>query len=254
MQPCCADCHRVAALAFTTDAAARADPACIAGDAGSTHGGNELGRRWRSSSSPRAFAVNVTDPPAVSPPLEPMPATAARRRVTLAALLGLAAVGGPVRAQMGPGGGGGGHGMRGEASDGPRPDKDTHSPDAPPRDLVAAFARRVREGVPELALAANQREPWRDFVASLDEVGRHNERRLQRILFRSASVVSAVDPLKTYIAAEVDEGEGRQEALAELKVNHDKLDGLLDERQRGVLTRLFVATRSELQAGSRSAG
>ena len=200
-------------------------------------------------------AVNVSDSPEVPPPLESTPAVAARRRVTLAALFGLAAVGSPARAQMGPGGGGG-HGMRGQASDGPRPDKDkdAHSPDTPPRDLVAALARRVREGVPELALTANQREPWRDFVASLDEVGRHNERRLQRILFRSARVVSAVDPLKTYIAAEVDEGEGRQEALAELKVNHDKLDGLLDERQRGVLANLFVATRSELQAGPRSAG
>jgi len=201
-------------------------------------------------------AVNVPDSPEASPPPHPTPAAAARRRVTLAALFGLAAVGGAARAQMGPGGGGG-RGMHGQQADGPRPDKDkdAHSPDAaPPRDLVAAFARRVREGVPELALAPPQREPWRDFVASLDEVGRHNERRLQRILFRSAGAFSAVAPLKTYIAAEVDEGEGRQEALAELKVNHDKLDGLLDERQRGVLTNLFVATRSELQAAPRSAG
>ena len=201
-------------------------------------------------------AVNVPDSPEASPPPRPTPAAAARRRVALAALFGLAAVGGAARAQMGPGGGGG-RGMHGQQADGPRPDKDkdAHSPDAaPPRDLVAAFARRVREGVPELALAPPQREPWRDFVASLDEVGRHNERRLQRILFRSAGAFSAAAPLKTWIAAEVDEGEGRQEALAELKVNHDKLDGLLDERQRGVLANLFVATRSELQAAPRSAG
>jgi len=198
--------------------------------------------------------VTLSDSSEVSPPAEPTPAASARRRVTLAALFGLAAVGGAAQAQMGPGGG---RGMHGSQADAPRPDKDkdAHSPDAaPPRDLVAAFARRVREGVPELGLAPPQREPWRDFVASLDEVGRHNERRLQRILFRSAGAVSAVAPLKTYIAAEVDEGEGRQEALAELKVNHDKLDSLLDERQRGVLASLFVATRSELQAGPRSAG
>ena len=198
-------------------------------------------------------AVTVSDSPEVSPPPEPTPATV-RRRATFAALFGLAAVGGAAQAQMGPGGGGG-RGMHGQQADGPRPDKDAHSPDAvPPRDLVAAFSRRVREGVPELALTPPQHEPWRDFVASLDEVGRHNERRLQRILFRSAGAFSAVAPLKTFIAAEVDEGEGRQEALAELKVNHDKLDGLLDERQRDVLTSLFVATRSELQAGQRSAG
>ena len=54
--------------------------------------------------------------------------------------------------------------------------------------------------------------------------------------------------MKAYIAAEVDEGEGRQEALAELKVNFDKLDSLIDERQRDIVTNLFVATRSELQA------
>ena len=140
--------------------------------------------------------------------------------------------------------------MRGQQQDGPRPDKDTkdaHDAGAP-RDLVAAFVRRLRDGVPDLALTPTQQNVWRDFVASLTEVGQHNERRMQRILWRSASAVSAVAPLKTYIAAEVDEGEGRQEALAELKVAYDKLDAQLDERQRGVLTRLFVATRSELQA------
>jgi hypothetical protein len=175
---------------------------------------------------------------------------AVRRRATLAALVGLAAVGAPAMAQSG--GGGGGHGMRGQQQDGPRPDKDkdAHGRDnAPPRDLVAAFAMRLREGLPDLALTASQQGGWREFVASLREVGEHNERRLQRILFRSASSVSAIAPLKSYIAAEVDEGEGRQEALAELKVAYDKLDAQLDERQRGVLTNLFVATRSELQAG-----
>ena len=54
--------------------------------------------------------------------------------------------------------------------------------------------------------------------------------------------------MKTYIVAEVDEGEGRQEALTELKLAYDRLDAQLDERQRGVLANLFVATRSELQA------
>ena len=186
----------------------------------------------------------------LSPILAATPPQAARRRATLAALFGLAAVGGPALAQTG---GGGGHGMRGQGQDGPRADKDAkdaHKPDnPPPRDLVSAYAARLREDVPELALAPPQQRLFRDFVASLAEVGQHNERRMQRILWRSASAVSAVAPLKTYIAAEVDEGEGRQEALAELKLAYDKLDAQLDERQRGVLASLFVATRSELQAG-----
>jgi hypothetical protein len=181
---------------------------------------------------------------------EPTTVQAARRRATLAALFGLAAVGGPAMAQMG---GGGGHGMRGQSQDGPRPDKDAkdaHGADnSPPRDLVSAYATRLREGVPDLALAPPQQGVFRDFVASLAEVGQHNERRLQRILWRSAGAVSAVAPLKTYIAAEVDEGEGRQEALAELKLAYDRLDAQLDERQRSVLSNVFVATRSELQAG-----
>lgn len=183
--------------------------------------------------------------PEIQPQPEPPPAVAARRRATLAALFGFASVGGPAQAQMGPGGGG--RGMRGQAGDAPRPEKDARAPDAP-RDLVAAFARRLREGVPELALSPAQQGPWRDFVASLDEVGHHNERRLQRILYRSSGTVSATAPLASWIAAEVDEGEARQEALAELKVNQAKLETVLDERQRDVLTRLFVATRSELSA------
>ena len=192
-------------------------------------------------------AVNPSSSPEVQPPPEPPPGVAARRRATLAAMFGLAAVGGAAQAQMGPGGGG--RGMRGQQSDATRldKDKDAHAPDAP-RDLVAAFARRLREGVPELGLAPPQQGAWRDFVASLDEVGRHNERRLQRILFRSSGTVSAAAPLTSYIDAEVDEGEGRQEALAELKVHHARLEATLDERQRDVLTRQFVATRSELQA------
>ncbi len=55
--------------------------------------------------------------------------------------------------------------------------------------------------------------------------------------------------MRSYIAAEVDEGQGRQEALAELKVSFDKLDSLIDQRQRDIVTNLFVATRSDLQAG-----
>ena len=191
-------------------------------------------------------AVTPTDPP-VCPLPDATPAQATRRRATLAALFGLAAVGGPAKAQMG--GGGGGHGMRGQQPEGARPDKDAHAPDnSPPRDLVSAYATRLREGVPELAVTPPQQRAWGDFVASLAEVDQHNERRMQRILWRSASAVSAVAPLKTYIAAEVDEGEGRQEALAELKAAFDKLDVQLDERQRSVLTNLFLATRSELQA------
>jgi hypothetical protein len=198
------------------------------------------------SPSSSARAVNPADSPA---PSTPVSAQAARRQATLAALFGLAAVGAPAMAQMG----GGGHGMRGQQQDGPRPDKDTQDAkdthDAgPPRDLVSAFARRLRDGVHDLALTPPQQNVWRDFVASLGEVGEHNERRLQRILWRSASSVSAVAPLKSYIAAEIDEGEGRQEALAELKVNFDKLDSLIDERQRSLVSNLFAATRSELQA------
>ena len=147
---------------------------------------------------------------------------------------------------------GGGRGKHQQQQDSTSPDKaakDTHAHDAtPPPDLVAAFARRLHEGVPELALTAPQQAAFGAFVASLTEVGQHNERRLERILWRSAGNVSAVAPLKTYIAAEVDEGEGRQEALAELKVAYDKLADQIDERQRGVLANLFVATRSELQA------
>ena len=201
--------------------------------------------------SPHALArpaVNPSDPPSSAVP-DAASSPAARRRATLAALFGLVAVGGPAAAQMG---GGGGHGMRGQQQDGPRPDKDAKDAhghaDSPPRDLVSAYAMRLREDPPELALVPAQQRAFRDFVASLTEVGQHNERRMQRILWRSASAVSAVAPLKTYIAAEVDEGEGRQEALAELKVSYDKLDAQLDERQRGVLTSLFIATRSELQA------
>ena len=192
--------------------------------------------------------VNPADLPA-SPRTDPAPAQAARRRAAFAALLGMAGVGGPAMAQTG---GGGGRGMRGR-QDGPRPDKDAkdaHDPgNAPPRDLVSAYAARLREDVPELALAPAQQGPYRAFVASLAEVGQHNERRMQRILWRSAGVVSAVATLKTYIAAEVDEGEGRQEALAELKVAYDRLDAQMDERQRAVLANVFVATRSELLAG-----
>jgi len=192
-------------------------------------------------------AVILDDLPS---PLTPRPASelAGRRRAALAALLGLAATGGPAQAQMG--GGGGARGMHGQPSDGPRPDKDAREGHeaAPPRDLVAAFAARLRAGVPELALVPPQQAAYRDFVGSLAEVGQHNERRLQRILWRTTGSVSAVAPLKSYIAAEVDEGEGRQEALAELKVAYDKLEAQLDERQRGVLTSVFVATRSELQA------
>jgi len=187
----------------------------------------------------------------VPSPSEPSSPFTARRRATLAALIGLAAIGAPARAQMGGGGGGGGRGMRAQQQDGTRPDKDTkdsHPDDAPPRDLVAAFAMRLREGLPELALAPPQQQAFRDFVASLAEVGQHNERRLQRILWRSTGSVSAVAPLKSYIAAEVDEGQGRQEALADLKLAYDKLEAQLDERQRGVLASQFVATRGELQA------
>jgi hypothetical protein len=193
------------------------------------------------SPSLSARAVNPDDLPA---PTASEIARAARRHATLAALFGLTAVGDPASAQMGA------HGMRGQQPESPRPDKDARDTrDAnPPRDLVAAFARRLRDGVPDLALTPPQQDAWRDFVASLGEVGQHNERRLQRILWRSASTVSAVAPLRSYIAAEVDEGEGRQEALAELKVNFDKLDSLIDARQRDIVTNLFVATRSELQA------
>ena len=192
--------------------------------------------------------MNPVDLPE-SLPLEPGVNVKARRRAALAALFGLAVVGGTAHAQMG---GGGGRGMRGQQQDAGRSDKDpkdSHASDnSPPRDLVSAFAMRLREGLPELALTAPQQGPWRDFVASLTEVGKHNERRLQRILWRSAGTVSAAAPLKTYIGAEVDEGEVRQDALAELKVAFDKLDSMLDERQRNVLSGQFVATRSELQA------
>ena len=181
-------------------------------------------------------------------PDHPSNPTATRRRATLAALFGLAAIGGSAMAQMG-GGGGHRHAQQPDAT----PAKDTKdAKDArdagAPRDLVSALAMRLHEGVPDLALTPPQQAAWRDFVGSLTEVGEHNERRLQRIFSHSAGAVSAASPLKTYIAAEVDEGEDRQEALSELKVNFDKLDSLIDERQRGIVTNLFLATRTELQA------
>jgi len=202
---------------------------------------------FQSPCAPARLAVNPADPnaPATPAPASPL---ATRRGAALLALSGLAAIAGPAMAQMG----GGGRGMRGQQQDGAHPDKnakDAHTPDAsPPPDLVSAFAMRLHEGVPELAIAPPQQALYRDFVGSLAEVGQHNERRLQRILWRSASTVSAIAPLKTYIAAEVDEGEGRQEALAELKLAYDKLDDQLDERQRAVLANLFVSTRADLQA------
>ena len=193
------------------------------------------------ASPSRCHAVNPADSPA---PTTHESALAARRHATLAALFGLAAVGGPAMAQMG-----GGRGQRGQPQDAPRTDKDAKDRDPnPPRDLVSAFAKRLRESAPELSLAPQQQDAWRAFLASLSEVGQHNERRLQRILARSAATVSAASPLRSYIAAEVDEGEARQEALAELKVNFDKVDALFDARQRDVLTGQFVAARSELQA------
>ena len=182
-------------------------------------------------------------------PADPSDPTTTRRRATLAALFGLAAVAGPALAQMG---GGGGRGRHGQPPDAPpakdaKDAKDAGDP-TPPRDLVSALATRLHEGVPDLALTPPQQNAWRQFVDSLAEVGEHNERRLQRIFSHSAGAVSAASPLKTYIAAEVDEGQDRQEALAELKVNYDKLDSLIDERQRTIVTNLFLAERVELQA------
>ncbi|MBC7666160.1 MAG: hypothetical protein H7276_20610, partial [Caulobacter sp.] len=81
---------------------------------------------------------------------QPPPAITARRRATLAALFGLAAVGESAHAQMGGpgggggGGGGGGRGGRGQQQEGTRPDKeakDVHEA-PPPRDLLGAFAMR----------------------------------------------------------------------------------------------------------------
>jgi hypothetical protein len=191
--------------------------------------------------------------PAMTPDLTASPnndASPARRRVALAALLGLAAAASSAQAQMGPGGGGGGPGGGGPGGGGgSKPDKkDDHARNADPRDLVAAFARRLREGAPDVAITPAQAPLWRDFVGSLTEVGQHNERRLQRILFHSASRFSAASPLRSYLDGEVDEGESRQQALAELKVAYDKLDAALDERQRAALANLFVVVRGEVQA------
>jgi hypothetical protein len=202
------------------------------------------------SDAPRA-------PHAMTPDLTAAPntdASPARRRLALAALLGLAAAAGSAQAQMGPGGGGGGPGGGGPGGGGPggggsKPDKkDDHARNAEPRDLVAAFARRLREGAPDVAITPAQATLWRDFVGSMTEVGQHNERRLQRILFHSASRFSAASPLRSYLDGEVDEGESRQQALAELKVAYDKLDAALDERQRAALANLFVVVRGEVQA------
>jgi len=190
-----------------------------------------------------------TLPPHADQPASDTPPNAHRRRLALATLIGAAAFSESALAQMGGPGGGGGRG--GPPQDGgcARPKDEAKGPDgAPPPDLTAAFATRLRQGVPELAIAPPQQKAFADFVDSLAEVGQHNQRRLQRILWMTAASVSATSPLTSFIANEFEEGDERQQALADLKAAYARLDGALDERQRAVLTTVFARTRAELQA------
>ena len=113
---------------------------------------------------PRAPAVNPPDPPAFGRPTPPRatppaaappwprcsasPPSAARRRRRWAAVVAATASAASSRTARAP-----------------TRTKDAHAGQPPPRDLVSAFARRLREGVPELALAPPQQPSFRDFVA-----------------------------------------------------------------------------------------
>jgi len=201
-------------------------------------------------STQTAHPVNSIDPIAQSPDASRQPAS--NRRFALATLIGLAALSAPAAAQMGgPGGGGGGGGPGGPPGGGSgcsKPPSEKTPDNSPPPDLMAAFALRLRQGVPELAIAPPQAEAYRQLVESLAEVGQHNQRRLQRIMWMTAASVSAASPLTSYIHNETEESSERQQALDDMNAAYDKVSALLDERQRAVLTAVFVATRSELQA------
>lgn len=174
------------------------------------------------------------------------------RRRMLGALVALAAISGDAAAQMG--GGGGHHGGQGNAAASDTTDKPrAECPKAEatlPRDLMTAFAARLRDTPPDLAITPAQARAFQDFAASAAEVGQHNERWIQRTLTQSVGAVSAAEPIGAFIGSELGDGDDRQQALQDLRASYDKLRAVLDDRQRSALTSLLTATRTELRAGS----
>ena len=174
------------------------------------------------------------------------------RRRMLGALVALAATSGDAVAQMGGGGhhgGGQGNAAASDTTDKPR----AECPKAEatlPRDLMTAFAARLRDTPPDLAITPAQARAFQDFAASAAEVGQHNERWIQRTLTQSVGAVSAAEPIGAFIGSELGDGDDRQQALQDLRASYDKLRAVLDDRQRSALTSLLTATRTELRAGT----
>jgi hypothetical protein len=119
---------------------------------------------------------------------------------------------------------------------------------APSRDLLQAFGKELRKRRDELGIGASQAPAFDDFVRSVEEVGKHNERRLMRLLGDSKGTLSAAAPIEAYIGSEVEDGEDRQQALLDLKQNHQRLLAVLDQGQRTKLSEMFNAVRADLAA------
>ena len=185
--------------------------------------------------------------------IDPATTGARDRRRMLGALVAWTAISGDAAAQMG---GGGGHrdGGQGNAASSDTTDKPrAECPKAEatlPRDLMTAFAARLRDTPPDLAITPAQARAFQDFVASAAEVGQHNERWIQRTLTQSVGAVSAAEPIGAFIGSELGDGDDRQQALQDLHASYDKLRAVLDDRQRSALTSLLTATRTDLRAGS----
>jgi hypothetical protein len=104
-------------------------------------------------------------------------------------------------------------------------------------------ALRAPQASQALALAQPQQGPFRDFVESVVEVGRHNERLLQKLLSQGVGSVSAVDPVGAFVDTELRDGDERQQALQDLHERQRRLAGLLDERQQAVIASLLADAR-----------
>jgi hypothetical protein len=178
------------------------------------------------------------------------PSTLTRHRWRVAAALAVLAFAcGLAQAQMGAGHGGGrGKGVQQDASDKPKADC-PKAESVSTTDLMAAFAARLKEGPPELALTPQQLPAFRDFVDSAVEVGQHDERWIQKTASLSTGTVSATEPIGAFVGSELGDSDDRQQALQDLHARYDALQRLLTEGQRAVLGNLFVATRNDLRAG-----
>jgi hypothetical protein len=174
------------------------------------------------------------------------------RRRMLGALVALAAASGDAPAQMGGGGHhGGGQGNAAASDTADKPRAECPKAEATlPRDLMTAFAARLRDTPPDIAITPAQARAFQDFAASAAEVGQHNERWIQRTLTQSVGAVSAAEPIGAFIGSELGDGDDRQQALQDLRASYDRLRAMLDDRQRSALTSLLTATRTELRAGS----